>query len=206
SGTAGTADRRIPTDDHRHRARRLCAQRLSRSADRPSSGHHRGRDLLASGGSPMNTSSGKKPRTNELADRIAGFDDPSMGDEREREVILRAYTFGSIVSTYVFFALGVIFAVIGGGMWTALIVLASGVSGMAVSAHCQRENLDVSPAMARVSPHRPLNPYLPGARFPISWGPAFVFQQTPGPPLLHLRPGRGLSGLTKSTSIAIGAA
>ena len=154
----------------------------------------------------MNTSSGKKPRTNELADRIAGFDDPSMGDEREREVILRAYTFGSIVSTYVFFALGVIFAVIGGGMWTALIVLASGVSGMAVSAYCKRENVDFSLAMARTAPRRLLISYVVGAVFAIAWVAAIVFHMTTGHPLIDVGLGSDLSGLTSSTSIAIGAA
>jgi ABC-type antimicrobial peptide transport system permease subunit len=81
----------------------------------------------------MNNVSDKKNRPNAFADRIAGFDDPSMGDERERDIILRAYTFGAVVSTYVFFALALIFAVLGAGLWSALIVLASGVSGVAIS-------------------------------------------------------------------------
>src|SRR5699024_7042513 len=134
----------------------------------------RGRDLLASGGSPMNTSGEKNPRTNKLADRIAGFDDPSMGDERERDVILRAYTFGAALSTYVFFTLGLVFAVIGAGLWTALIVLASGVLGAAVSIYCRRENVDFSMAMARVSPRRLLVSNIVGAVFAIAWVAAIV--------------------------------
>lgn len=40
----------------------------------------------------MNTAA-SHDRFTALADTVSGFDDPSMGDEREREVILRAYTF-----------------------------------------------------------------------------------------------------------------
>src|SRR5699024_1975583 len=173
---------------------------------RPSPGHHRRRDLLASGGSPMNTNSGRNARSNELADRIAGFDDPSMGDEREREVILRAYTFGSIVSTYAFFALGLIFAVIGGGMWTALIVIASGASGVAISAYCKRENVDFSLAMARTAPRRLLTAYLIGAVFAIAWVAAIVFHMSVGHPLIDVGLGGDLGEVTSSSSIVIGAA
>ena len=154
----------------------------------------------------MNTSSEKKPRTNGLADRIAGFDDPSMGDERESEVILRAYTFGSIVSTYAFFALGLVFAVIGGGIWTALIVIASGASGVAVSAYCKRENVDFSLAMARTAPRRLLISYVVGAVFAIAWVAAIVFHITTGHPLIDVGLGTDLSEVTSSASIVIGAA
>ena len=102
----------------------------------------------------MNNVSDKKNRPNAFADRIAGFDDPSMGDERERDVILRAYTLGAVVSTYVFFALALIFAVFGAGMWSVLIVFGSMVTSIVISAYCQRENVDFSMSMARVSPRR----------------------------------------------------
>ncbi|WP_205683404.1 hypothetical protein [Brevibacterium sp. S111] len=90
----------------------------------------------------MSNISNKKHRGNELADKIAGFNDPSMGDERERDVILRAYTLGAVVSTYVFFALGLIFAVLGAGVWSAFIILGSIATSSVVSGYCKRENVD----------------------------------------------------------------
>lgn len=81
------------------------------------------------------TNTRKAAKPNALADRIAGFNDPSMGDERERDVILRAYTFGAVVSIYVFYILGVLFAVIGAGLWTVPLILGTGVIGVAVSSY-----------------------------------------------------------------------
>ena len=156
----------------------------------------------------MNSTSDKKKHTNELADRIAGFNDPSMGDERERDVILRAYTLGAVVSTYVFFALALIFAVFGAGMWSVLIVFGSMVTSIAVSAYCQRENVDFSMAMARVSPRRLIVGNIVGALFAIAWVGAIVFQLSNGYPLIDVGMGnQTMPGAPSSTySIVIGAA
>ena len=156
----------------------------------------------------MNSTSDKKKHTNELADRIAGFNDPSMGDERERDVILRAYTLGAVVSTYVFFALALIFAVFGAGMWSVLIVFGSMVTSIVISAYCQRENVDFSMAMARVSPRRLIVGNIVGALFAIAWVGAIVFQLSNGYPLIAVGMGnQTMPGAPSSTySIVIGAA
>ena len=156
----------------------------------------------------MNNVSDKKKHTNELADRIAGFNDPSMGDERERDVILRAYTLGAVVSTYVFFALALIFAVFGAGMWSVLIVFGSMVTSIVISAYCQRENVDFSMSMARVSPRRLIVGNIVGALFAIAWGGAIVFQLSNGYPLIDVGMGnQTMPGAPSSTySIVIGAA
>ena len=156
----------------------------------------------------MNNVSDKKNRPNAFADRIAGFDDPSMGDERERDIILRAYTFGAVVSTYVFFALALIFAVLGAGLWSVLIVFGSMVTSIAVSAYCQRENVDFSMAMARVSPRRLIVGNIVGALFAIAWLAAVVFHMSNGYPLIDAGMGnRLMPGAPSSTySIVIGGA
>ena len=156
----------------------------------------------------MNNVSDKKKHTNELADRIAGFNDPSMGDERERDVILRAYTLGAVVSTYVFFALALIFAVFGAGMWSVLIVFGSMVTSIVISAYCQRENVDFSMAMARVSPRRLIVGNIVGALFAIAWLAAVVFHMSNGYPLIDAGMGnRLMPGAPSSTySIVIGGA
>lgn len=156
----------------------------------------------------MNSRSDKKKPTNELADRIAGFNDPSMGDERERDVILRAYTFGAVVSTYVFFALGLLFAILGAGIWSALIVLGSMVTSIVISAYCDRENVDFSMAMARLSPRRLIIGNIVGAVFAIIWVGALVFHLSRGYPLIDAGMGASTTlGVSTSTySIVFGAA
>ena len=156
----------------------------------------------------MNNVSDKKNRPNAFADRIAGFDDPSMGDERERDVILRAYTFGAVVSTYVFFALALIFAVLGAGIWTVLIIFGSIVISGVISVYCKRENVDFSMAMSRVSPKRLIIGNIVGALFAIAWVGAIVFHLSNGYPLIDAGMGnRTMPGAPSSTySIAIGAA
>ena len=156
----------------------------------------------------MNNVSDKKNRPNAFADRIAGFDDPSMGDERERDVILRAYTFGAVVSTYVFFALALIFAVLGAGIWTVLIIFGSIVISGVISVYCKRENVDFSMAMSRVSPKRLIIGNIVGALFAIAWVGAIVFHLSNGYPLIEAGMGnRTMPGAPSSTySIAIGAA
>ncbi|MGP9623529.1 hypothetical protein ACT3S7_11225 [Corynebacterium sp. AOP34-AQ2-28] len=123
---------------------------------------------------------------NALADSIAGFDDPSMGDERERDVILRAFTVGAIASTAVFFALGVFTAVIGGGFWSVPVILGSGVSGLVVANYCKREGVDYSQAMARVEPKRLMVSYIVSAAFLVAWLCALVFHQRTGHPLVDV--------------------
>lgn len=153
------------------------------------------------------TNTRKSAKPNALADRIAGFNDPSMGDERERDVILRAYTFASVVSTYVFFALGVLFAVIGGGIfWTALIFLCSGVTGVAVSTYCKREGIDWKMVLARANRKRLVTGQLVGAAFSITWLAAIAYHQSTGHPLLDVGLGTTVGDSTGSSSIFIGAA
>lgn len=155
----------------------------------------------------MNNSSDRKNRSNELADKIAGFNDPSMGDERERDVILRAYTLGAVVSTYVFFALGLIFAVLGAGLWSAFIILGSIVTSSAISGYCKRENVDFAMSMARVSAKRLIVGNIAGAVFAIVWVSAIVFHMSEGHPLIDAGMGASttLGAATSTYAIVIGA-
>ena len=149
------------------------------------------------------THKNKKP--NAFADRIAGINDPSMGDEREREVILRAYTFGSIISTYAFFTLGVLFAIIGGGFWTVPIILASGAMGIAVSLYCRREGVDFRMMLARVAPKRLAITYLISVPFIAVWLFAVIYHQTTGHPLINAGLGTMFGDPTGGSSMIIGA-
>lgn len=152
------------------------------------------------------TNTHKSAKPNALADRIVGLNDPSMGDERERDVILRAYTFGAVISTYTFFALGILFAVIGGGFWTVPIVLGTGVMSAAVSSYCKREGMDFKMATARANPKRLVISQLIGAVFIIVWVIAIVYHQTAGHPLIDAGLGTAFGGSSGGSSIVVGAA
>lgn len=152
----------------------------------------------------MNNSTARL-RPNALADKIAGLDDPSMGDEREREVILRAYTFGSVVSTYVFFTLGILFAVIGAGFWTIPLILGAGLASSAVPAYCKREGVDFKLVMARVSLQRLVTSYVIGALFTVAWVFAIVFHQATGHPLVRAGLGSMFGSANGEHSIVVGA-
>lgn len=149
------------------------------------------------------TNTNKAHRPNELADRIAGFNDPSMGDERERDVILRAYTFGSVVSMYVFLGLGVLFAVIGAGLWTLPLILGASVLSFAVSGYCKREGVDFALATARAAPRRLVMSQLIGAVVAVAWAFAVGFHQTTGHPLIEAGLGSTVSS-TSGSSLIIG--
>ena len=122
--------------------------------------------------------------------------------------ILRVYTLGAVVSTYVFFALGLIFAVLGAGVWSAFIILCSIATSSVVSGYCKRENVDFSMSMARVSPKRLIVGNIVGVVFAIVSVGAIVFHMSEGRPLIDA--GMGTSATfgapTRMYAIVIGAA
>ena len=150
----------------------------------------------------MSNNNGQQ-RPNALANRIAGLNDPSMGDERERDVILRAYMFGSIISMYAFLAIAVLFAVIGAGLWTLPLVLGSGLMTFAVSGYCKREGVDFALAAARAAPRRLVLTQIVTSLIAFAWVFAVGFHQSTGHPLVEAGLGTIISGASGS-SIMIG--
>lgn len=122
-------------------------------------------------------------RSNALADRIAGFDDPSMGDERERDIILRAYTLSAVLSTFMFFALGILFAAIGAGYWSALLMLSPLVGTLAISGYCKRAGIDLALSVANIRPIRLTVSYIITICLALAWLFAMAFHQVNGHPL-----------------------
>ena len=152
----------------------------------------------------MSNNNASKRRPNALADRITGLNDPSMGDERERDVILRAYTFGSVLSAHVFFVLAVLFAAIGAGLWTIPLILGSAVAGIAVPAYCKREDVDFTLAVSRAADKRIVVSYAIAAVLTAAWVAAIAFHQTTGHPLIEVGLGSPLAG-SSGSSFVIGA-
>lgn len=101
----------------------------------------------------MNTAA-SHDRFTALADTVSGFDDPSMGDERQREVILRAYTFAMQLGLYLSLVLAIWLSVVGDGQWSLLPVLFAGLSSWAAIWYCSRAGVDLMALTRRVRPRR----------------------------------------------------
>lgn len=128
-------------------------------------------------------------KSNALADKIAGFNDPSMGDERERDIILRAYTYGSVLTTLVIFAIAIVFAVIGAGFWSILLMGAAVVGGIAISRYCKREGIDFSMITAQIDKKRFFAGQLLSVLFLAGWLFAIAFHISTGHPLVDVNLG-----------------
>lgn len=123
-------------------------------------------------------------RFTEIADTISGVRDPSMGDERERDVILRAYTFSSVLATYAAFALAILLAVIGVGLWSVLVVLAAGLSGWGAIWYCARHDVDLTTMTERMTGRRRRVTYSAMAVLAVLWVAAVLFHVLTGAPLV----------------------
>ena len=89
-----------------------------------------------------------------VADRLAGISDPSIGDERERDIALRAGTAAMVVSIFTIQLIGVALAVIGAGLWSVLIILAALIPSGVYSWYCTSAGLAVACAwIAAVAVH-----------------------------------------------------
>lgn len=125
-------------------------------------------------------------RFTEIADTISGVRDPSMGDERERDVILRAYTFSSVLATYAAFAIAILLAVIGVGLWSVLVVLAAGLSGWGAIWYCARNDVDLAAMTERMTGRRRRVTYSSMAVLSVLWIAAVLFHVLTGAPLVPI--------------------
>ena len=123
-------------------------------------------------------------RLKALADTVSGFDDPSMGDERQRAVILRAYTFAMQLGLYLSLLLAVWLSVVGAGQWSLLPVLFAGLSSWAAIWYCAREGVDLLALTLRVRPRRRRVVAVLMTLLVAAWAIALVAHVVTGTPLL----------------------
>ena len=148
-------------------------------------------------------------RFTEIADSISGVRDPSMGDERERDVILRAYTFSSVVATYAAFAVAILLAVIGVGLWSVLVVLAAGLTGWGAIWYCARNDVDLPAMTERTTGRRRRVTYSSMAVLSVLWVAALLFHVLTGAPLVPVDlgfPGPSDNGFATVAGALVGGA
>lgn len=143
-------------------------------------------------------------RPNAVADSIAGFNDPSMGDERERDIILRAYTYGSVLTMFAIFVVAIVFAVIGAGFWSVLLIGTGALSGIAISRYCKREGIDFSMITAQIDRKRFLIGQLMSVLFMAGWLFAIAFHISTGHPLIDVNLGSQFEGSDSASETMVG--
>ena len=135
-----------------------------------------------------------------VADRLAGLTDPSMGDEREQSIILRAGTVAMTVSIFTIQLLGLFLAVIGAGMWSGVVVFAAVIPGLVYTWYCRSAGLDTDVAYARVAPRRRVVSIASGIALAIAWIGAVSFHMIQGTPLIPVGLGSVEVGDTSTAS------
>jgi len=139
-----------------------------------------------------------------IADSLSGFDDPSMGDERQREVILRAYTFAMQLGLFLSFAVALLLAVVGLGFASLAVVVVAGTSSWAAVWYCARENVSMPMLVNRANPRRKrLTLFVTGA-FVIAWVAARSFHVLTGAPLLSVDSDRGVGEASTVVGMLVG--
>lgn len=144
----------------------------------------------------------KQTGPNRRADWVAGFNDPSMGDEREREVILRAYTYAMQLSLYCSLAIAVVFAAVGAGWWSAVPLVAMILPTAAAARYARREGVDLAQLTESASAKRRNWALLVSILAVACWAAALAYHQLVGHPLFRVS--FGTFGGDDSPSSSIG--
>lgn len=141
------------------------------------------------------------------ADSISGFDDPSMGDERERDVTLRAYTFAMQLGVYLSLLFALLLAVVGVGFWSVTLILAAGIASWAAIWYCERENVSMAALVERAGPRRKKLAWILVTFFMLAWLGAMAFHMLTGAPLVPIdaSPGNGDSSVSTVVGGFVGA-
>lgn len=135
-----------------------------------------------------------------VADRLAGITDPSLADERERDIILRAGSAAMTASIYTLQLLGVCFAVLGAGMWSALIFVGSMIPTLVYSWYCRSAGLDTLSSFAKIAPRRRLITQLIGLVLAVAWAGAIAAHMITGTPLIDAGLGAPMIGESSTGS------
>ncbi|WP_019158953.1 hypothetical protein [Brevibacterium senegalense] len=147
-------------------------------------------------------SSGERRSFATVADRLVGLKDPSMGDERERDIILRAGTTAMTVSIFTIQTLGVLLAVIGVGLWSGVVLAAAVIPGVAYTWYCQSSGLDTTQSYAKIAARRRNWSVMAGLAMAAAWIGALSFHMLTGSPLVQAGI-QGTVGTGNSTAIGL---
>ena len=135
-----------------------------------------------------------------VADSLAGLKDPSMGDERELDIILRAGSAAMTAAIFTIQLLGVYLAVIGVGLWSGFVVGAAVVPSLVYSWYCRSSGLDSTASYAKIAPRRRVLTMLLGFLVALAWVGAVAFHMATGTPILDVGLGAPMVGESSTAS------
>lgn len=152
----------------------------------------------------MKNSAGRRSFAS-VADRLAGIKDPSMGDERERDIILRAGTTAMTASIFTIQLLGVFLALIGVGMWSGIVLVAAVIPSGVYSWYCRSSGLDTHQSYSKIARRRRNGAMALGFVLAFAWIGAIAFHMITGSPLLDVGMGDVKVGETSTAAgLAVG--
>ncbi|MGW6128844.1 hypothetical protein ACWFNE_02330 [Cellulomonas sp. NPDC055163] len=86
------------------------------------------------------------------ADRLMDLDSPVYGDERERALVMEAYTFGATATVYVCIGAAVVSAVLGGLLLPVVLLVTATLPSFASIWYARRRGVDLLAMSERATP------------------------------------------------------
>lgn len=117
---------------------------------------------------------------------LTGLSDPSMGDEREQAVILRAYAFAMVLAMLLGFATSILFAVFGLGLWSVAPLMIVGIPSWATIWFAAREGVDLVALLDRAGKKRMTLVWAGTIGYLLLWCGALAFHILTGNPLISV--------------------
>ncbi|GAB3050068.1 hypothetical protein [Sediminivirga luteola] len=118
---------------------------------------------------------------------LTGLNDPSMGDERERDVILRSYSFALVLAMFLGFLASILLAVVGLGLWSIVPIFVVGIPSWAAIWFAAKEGVDLVALLDKASKSRTRLMWAGTFGFILLWGGALSFHILMGNPLVDIR-------------------
>lgn len=122
------------------------------------------------------------------ADAIAGFNDPSFGDEREANIMLRGTVVGMQVATYASFLAALLLAAGGAGFFSALPIFAAAAGGQTITWYCNKHGVSYWELFDRANRGRRWTYWTIAALITAAWIGVLAFHMLTGSPLVSVSP------------------
>lgn len=123
-------------------------------------------------------------RTKKFADQVLGVSDQSTGDERERDVVLRAYTVAWQAGVTVLFCFSLVLMAFGESTWSLVLVLLTGATSWVAVWYAGHEGVNLMELIGRSSPRRGRLTMVATLGFLVLWMGLYAVLLVTGSPIV----------------------
>lgn len=123
-------------------------------------------------------------RTKKFADDVLGVSDPSLGDERERDVILRAYTLALQYGVTVLFLAALVMMAAGQSFWSIAVVILTGSTTWVAMWYARSEGVNLMEAIRLGGPRRKRLTTVLTIGYLVAWMGLYAYLLLAGEPLI----------------------